>query len=106
MAGDDVLHAKIHQHVGADLAGEGAALLKVNVLSAHMDVGALALGHRRHQVGEGGADDHLTPGVLHGGDQLVDEGIGLGGGLVHFPVAGDDGFAVLLIHKKFLTFLF
>ena len=43
VADDDVLHAQIQQHVRADLAGERAGLLEVNVLCAHMDVGALGL---------------------------------------------------------------
>lgn len=43
MANDDVLHTQIHQHIGADLAGERTGLLKVDILSTHMDVGALGL---------------------------------------------------------------
>src|SRR5699024_10208169 len=101
VAHDDVLHAQVHQHVGADLAGVGAGLFKVDVLGAHVDVGALGLGHGGDQVGVGGADDHLAAGVLDGGDQLVDQGSGLGGVLVHLPVAGDDRLALCFIHRMF-----
>src|SRR5699024_12772052 len=101
VAHDDVLHAQVHQHVGADLAGVGAGLFKVDVLGAHVDVGALGLGHGGDQVGVRGADDHLAAGVLDGGDQLVDQGGGLGGVLVHLPVAGNDGLALFFIHLTF-----
>ena len=40
----------------------------------------------------GGADHHVALGVLDQRDQALDQFHGLGGGLVHLPVAGDDGF--------------
>ena len=101
MAHDDILHAQIHQHVGADLAGECARLFKVDVLSTHMDVGALGLFHSGDQVGVGGADDDLAACVLHGGHQLVHQNSSLGGGLVHLPVASNNGLALCLIHDTF-----
>ena len=39
-------------------------------------------------------------GALHRRDQRVDQMARLGGGHVHFPVAGNDGFTILLIHDK------
>ena len=98
MADDDVLHAQIHQHIGADLAGECTGLLKVDILSTHMDVGALGLFHSGDQIGIRGADDHLAACVLHGGDQLVHQNSSLGGSLVHLPVACNDSLTLCLIH--------
>ena len=99
VADHHILHAQVGEHVGRDLAGEGTGLFKVDVLGTHMDVGATALGHRHAQVGEGHADDHFTVGTLHSGNQGIDQVTGLGGGHVHFPVAGDNGFTILFIHS-------
>ena len=101
MADDDVLNAEVGQHVSADLAGEGTGLLKVDVLGADVDVGALGHLDSGDEIGEGNADDDLAAGVLDSGDQLADEGLGLGSGLVHFPVAGDDSFTILFIHGDY-----
>ena len=98
MADNHILNAEVGQHIGGNLAGEGAGLLKVDVLSANVDVGALGHLHSGDQVGEGNADDDLAAGVLHSGNQLADEGLGLGGSLVHLPVAGNDSFTILFIH--------
>ena len=102
MADDDVLHAQIHQHIGADLTGESTGLFKVDVLGAHMDVGALGLSHSGDQIGKRSADDHLAGSVLHSGDQLIHQNSSLGGGLVHLPVASDNSLALCLIHCYFL----
>ncbi len=40
----------------------------MNILSTHMDVGALGLFHSGDQIGIRGADNHLAACVLHGGD--------------------------------------
>ena len=101
VADNDVLNAEVGQHVSADLAGEGTGLLKVDILGADVDVGALGHLDSGDKVGKGNADDDLTAGVLDSGDQLVDEGLSLGSGLVHFPVAGDDGFTILFIHGNY-----
>ena len=98
MADNDVLNAQVGQHVSADLAGVSTGLLEVDILGADMDVGALGLGNGRDQIGERHADNDLAASVLDGGDQGVDQLGGLGGGLIHFPVAGNDCLAVLLIH--------
>ena len=99
MADDDVLHTQIHQHIGADLAGERTGLLKVDILSAHMDVGALGLFHSGDQIGVGGADNDLTGSILDGGDQLIHQLGCLSGGLVHLPVACNDCLTLCLIHS-------
>ena len=100
MADDDVLHAQIHQHIGADLAGERTGLLKVDILSTHMDVGALGLFHSGDQIGVGGADNDLTGSILDGGDQLVHQLGCLSGGLIHLPVACNDCLTLCLIHSN------
>ena len=66
VADDHVLHAQVHQHIGGNFAGVGAGLLEVDVLGAHMDVGARALGDHVAQVGEGYATSQsapCTPGI-------------------------------------------
>src|SRR5699024_7265432 len=65
---------------------------------AHMDIGACALGNDVAQVGEGNADDDLAVGVMNTGDQSLQQQARLGGGVVHFPVAGNNSLALLLIH--------
>ena len=100
MADDHILHAQVQQHIGGNLAGEGTGLLVVDILGAHMDVGAGALGNNIAQVGEGHTDDDLAAGVMDAGDQSLQQQTGLGGGIVHFPVAGNHGFALLFIHGK------
>ena len=106
MAHDDILHAQIHQHVGADLTSESTGLLEVDILGTHMDVGALGLFHSGDQVGVGGADDDLAACVLHGGHQLVHQNSSLGGGLVHLPVACNDCLTLCLIHDVYLLYIY
>ena len=101
VADDDILNAEVGQHIGRDLAGESTRLLEVDILGADMDVGALGHLDSGDEIGEGNADDDLAAGVLDSGDQLADEGLGLGSGLVHFPVAGDDSFTILFIHDSY-----
>jgi len=101
VADNDILNAEVGQHIGADLTGEGAGLLEVDVLGTDMDVGTLGLCHSSDQVGIGSADDDLAACVLHGGHQLVHQNSSLGGGLVHLPVASNNGLALCLIHDTF-----
>ena len=105
MADDDVLHAQIDQHIGADLTGERTGLLEVDVLGTHMDIGALGLFHGGHQIGERGADDDLAGSILDGGDQFIHQLGCLRGGLVHFPVACNDCLTLCLIHDVYLLLI-
>ena len=51
--------------------------------------------HARH------AHDHVAPlGLGQQSLEIVRKLFGLGGGLVHFPVSGNDGFAISAIHGK------
>ena len=67
MADDDVLDAQVLQHVGGDLAGVGALLLKIHVLGAHGDPQVLGQGS------DGG--QRLSGGELPGNDLGFDLGV-------------------------------
>ncbi len=99
MADDHVLHPQLLEHRGGNLPGEGAGFRPVAVFRAHRDVGAGGGRQGGFQVGVGDADNHAAVRVLHQGQQLLDEGLGLGTGLVHLPVSGDDRFAQVLVHS-------
>ena len=51
------------------------------------------------QVGVGHADHDAAAGVRDQRLELFDQGFRLGAGLVHLPVAGDDGLAQVLVHS-------
>ena len=102
---DKRIYGSFLEHLGRDLGGVGAAGLEVHVLSADLHVGALALFNGNSQIHIGNADDDLAVGILDQGQHLVDEGSGLGGGLVHLPVAGDDGLTILSVHCSFFSFM-
>lgn len=91
----------IHQHIRGYLARERAGFFKMHVFCAHTDVGAGAFFHGRAEAGERRADDNVAARSLYGGNERVDERRGLGGGLIHFPVAGNDGFAFCFVHRIF-----
>ena len=81
-----VRQAELAKH----LLGGGAALGEVDVLRANLDVGALRGRLRGGDVHGRDADHHVAGGVLHQGLEGLHQGLGLGGGLVHFPVTGND----------------
>ena len=100
VAHDDVFYAQVLQHFGGHLAGVGALLLKVDVLGAHGDAQVLEGLGGGGDVAGGDADQRLAP--LGPGQDLLDllgEFLGLSGGHVHLPVAGDDGFTISAIHS-------
>ena len=43
----------------------------------------------------------ITKSIRDGGDELVHQNSSLGGGLVHLPVASNNGLALCLIHDTF-----
>ena len=99
VADDDIAHAEVGEHVGGNLAGVGAALFKVDVLRADGDAAVLERAHGGRKVDRGRAHDDVAPfGFGKDGLELFGKGLGLAGGLVHFPVACDDGFTVSAIH--------
>ena len=105
MADDDILHAHFLEHGGGHLAGEGAAVVKVDILRADGHPGVLEQTDGAGDVDEGNAQYHIAPLVLaQQGLELLGEGTGLGQGLVHLPVAGDDGLTVFTIHGVGLPF--
>ena len=106
VAHDDVLDAQVLEHVGGDLAGVGALLLKVDVLSAHGDAQVLESLDGGGDVAGGDADQRLAPldpghDLLH----ILGELLGLGGSHVHLPVAGDDGLAISAVHDYHYSFM-
>ena len=93
MADDDIGHACGLEHIGGNLAGECAFLSPVAVLGTDLDVGACGCLHGCIEVDIGGADNDVAVGVRYKGLHLLDERLGLLGGVIHFPVARDNGSA-------------
>jgi hypothetical protein len=73
---DDVLRARLQEHIRGDLTGERALFLKMDVLRADLHVRALRGVRRGGDVDEGNAEDDLASrfaigqlrGLLHGFD--------------------------------------
>ena len=91
MPDDHVLGASLTQHRRADLAGEGAFFLPVQVLTGDADVGAPRRFRYRVQCRERRRDDDLHVEVLDETAEFLDEADRLEDGLVHLPVGGDKG---------------
>ena len=105
VAYDDILHTQILQHIGGNLAGVSALLLKVQVLSTHRDPELLEGLHGGGDVAGGDTDQGVAPlGAGHDLLQVLGEFLGLGGGHVHLPVAGDDSLTVSAVHNSFFSF--
>ena len=102
VADDDVLHAQILQHVGGDLTSVGAGLLKEHVLCAHGHPCVLEGLDGGGDVHSGDTHHYVAPlGLGQQSLQLLGEFFRLAGGLVHLPVAGDNGLTVSAIHNLF-----
>ena len=101
VADDDVLHAGLLEHLCGDLAGVGAVGLVVAVLRADGDAAVLEQADGRGDVHKGHAEHHLAPlGPADEGLDLLGKGPGLGDGLVHLPVSGNNGFSVTAVHSE------
>lgn len=93
MTDHNVFHAEFFQHFRADLARESALIRPCHVLRAELYLAALyGLAYRR-EVGEGNADDHFGLCFRHEGLEFFYQLDRFRRGLVHFPVAGNDGFS-------------
>ena len=103
----NVLNAKLSEHISGDLAGESAALFKVNVLSAYLNVGACCGVNSGLKVGERYAGDnfYLALSVCNQGLDSFEKSLSLGTGLVHFPVSGNNCLSEILVHDIF-SFIF
>ena len=100
VADDDVLGPRLLDHVGGNLAGVGAVVQLVAGLGADGDVAVLEQPDGGLDVHGGDAQHHVAPLALgHDGLDLLGKGLGLGQGVVHLPVAGNDCFAVTTIHS-------
>ena len=102
VADDDVGNAHRDEHRGGYLARESALVRPVDVLGAYLDVGAGGGLKRDLKIDVGDAGDDLALRVGYEGYDLLEKGLRLGGGLVHFPVAGDYGGAFCFIHYIYL----
>ena len=101
VADDDVLHAEVAQHGGADFAGVSTVILIEKILCADGHAAVLKGAHGGGNVHARHAHDHVAPlGLGQQSLEIVRKLFGLGGGLVHFPVSGNDGFAISAIHGK------
>ena len=90
VAENDVFHAGFLEHCGAQLAGVRAGFLPVHVLRAELDVRALDDLAHRGKVNGRGADDHVALRILDQRHERGNQLARLAGGLVHFPVAGNN----------------
>ena len=103
VADDHILGPGITDHLGGDLAGKGAVVLVMAGLSADGNVAVLEQPHRAGDVGGGHTQHHSAPLALgHDRLDLFREFLRLGDGIVHFPVAGDDGLAVSSVHGNYI----
>ena len=93
VAQDHPLHPQLQEHGRGHLAGEGPRIPVIRVLGRHPQP-LYAPGHLSHpgEGGEGRGYHHLSPVPAPvPRKELLHEGGGLGHGLVHLPVGGDDG---------------
>ena len=106
MTENDVLAARVYEHVRGDFAGVGAGGVGVAVFSADADSG---LAHRANRCGNADgrhAQRHIAPATLgHDRLELGHEFLRLGRRLVHFPVAGNDSLTVLSVHDETLLYI-
>ena len=97
---DNIFYAQILQHIRRHLAGVGAALFIENILCAHGHPQILEGLHGGGNIHGGYAHHHVAP--LSARQQALEffgKPLGLGGGLIHLPVAGDDGLTISAIHN-------
>ena len=98
---DDVLYAQVLQHIGGDFAGVRAVLLIKHILCAHGYAGILEALDGGGDIYGGHAHHNVAPfGLGQQGLQFLGKLLRLAGGLVHLPVAGDNGLAISAIHNK------
>ena len=93
VADDHVGAADSHQHAAGDFAGVCALLFPVEVLRADGDVGALAASIAAAISIKGGQttiSSRVWPATR---GEIVEEGLGLSGCLVHLPVGGHQLFS-------------
>src|ERR1700756_2637106 len=83
--------ANCQQHASADLAGVGAFLFPMNVLSTNRHVGALGCLDRGGQIDEGWANHDLVPLMSRNqGQRIAEEITSLVRCFVHLPIGSND----------------
>ncbi len=100
MTDDNVFHAGSDKHVCGHFAGVGAGRFEVDVFGADLDVGALRCFHSGGDVNIRDTQHDVAVSAGHKRLHLVDKRGGLGRGVVHFPVAGDNGFTKIFFHNQ------
>ena len=76
-------------------------------LGTNGDVAVLKQTDSGLDIGGGDAQHHIAPLALgHNGLDLLGKGLGLGQGVVHLPVSGNNCLTVTTIHGKSLLIVF
>jgi hypothetical protein len=98
MSEDDVLAPQIEEHRGADLAGERAIFLGIEVLRSKRDAAAFENFAGQGQIGERRTDgDGYAVRSAHAIHDRFGQPSSFGGGGIHLPVTGDE----FLAHVRF-----
>ena len=106
VADDDILGAGLLNHLGGDLSGIGTVVLVMASLGADGDMAVFEQTDSRLDVGGGDTEHHVAPLALgHNRLDLLSKCLGLGEGVVHLPVAGDDSLTITTIHSDY-SYLF
>ncbi|MPM94322.1 hypothetical protein SDC9_141468 [bioreactor metagenome] len=99
MADNNVLHAKLPEHIGRYLSGIGAARFVMAVFRSDGHPGVLKKPKRGGNVHIGYAENDGAPfSTGKNRLQLLGKGTGFGEGFVHLPVSGDNCLAVSAVH--------
>ena len=91
VANHHIFYAAGLEHIRAQLASVSAAGGKVHVLRAKMNVAASRSFLHSGKIRSGHAHHHVAISVLYALGQRAYQLAGLFGGLVHFPVTGNNG---------------
>ena len=105
VADDHIGHAHGLQHGSGHLSSESTFLCPMAVLSAHLNIGAFGGVQGSLQIHKGCTDDYIAIRVCHQGFHLLQQSSGLCGGVVHFPVAGNDGLTKCFVHNSLTSFI-
>ena len=108
VADDHIFDTELFQHVGGDFSSERAVGGPVDILRTELDVAALDRLGDRGDGRERRADDDIGLRRADVGNQSLqgfDQGLALGGGLVHLPVSGDNDFAIHTNTSLFSSFM-
>ena len=107
VANDNILGPRLLDHLRSDLTGIGAVVLIVAGLRANGDVAVLEQADGGGDIDGRDTQDHVAPlSPGHNGLDLLGELLGLGEGVVHLPVSGNNGLAISSVHGGKAPFYF